>query len=145
MEKAYIISCFITFLIVFTQALLVLGKSKRIILARSWFLVSVFVSVMIWSFWGLSTSTDLNQALFYRYILDLGLIFFPVFHFRFMVIFLRVKEKYRKHLWGVFSLAVLLTLLNFIPFFRKTLYSFPGGFEYWPGLNIIYILSLSFL
>src|SRR6056297_1003172 len=145
MEKAYIISCFITFLIVFTQALLVLGKSKRIILARSWFLVSVFVSVMIWSFWGLSTSTDLNQALFYRYILDLGLIFFPVFHFRFMVIFLRVKEKYRKHLWGVFSLAVLLTLLNFIPFFRKTLYSFPGGFEYWPGLNIIYILALSFL
>ncbi len=145
MEEIYVIFCFVTFLIVFIQSFVVLVKSKHTSLARVWFLTSIFIGVLSWGLWGMITAEYYGQAVFYRYILNVGVIFSPLLYFKFMTLLLGV-EKEKEGLFRIFvSVAVLLLFLGFIPFFREPLYTFDHNFNYWTDLSIIYISCFVFL
>ena len=105
--------------------------------------VLYFLSVSFWSFgyffW--QVSTNYNSALFWSRVLMAGAIFIPIFYFHFIISFLNLVEKYKKILYGGYVLSFLFLLLDFTPYFVKTVEP-TLFFPFWPKPGIFYPLHL---
>ncbi len=145
MENVFAINCLVAFVVILVQAFAVLIKGKDTPIAKIWFLGSVLVAMLSWGLWGMITSDSYSQAIFYRYILNVGVIFSPIFFFKFITILLEIdREKDRQ--FRIFSIVgIFLLISGFFPFFRKSLYELDHGFNFWNDLSILYILCFVFL
>jgi len=101
--------------------------------------VLYFLSVAFWSFgyffWQISN--NYNSALFWSRVLMVGAIFIPIFYFHFIISFLNLIKKYQKVLYGGYILSFLFLILDFTPYFVKTVK--PAlFFPFWPKPGIFY-------
>lgn len=145
MNELYVISCFIAFVLIFVQAFFVISRNKKVQLSRNWFLFSIAAGIATWGLWGMVVSDNQNQMLFFRYVLDLGVIFLPVFYFNFISVLIGVREKYAEHIKVIYGVAGALIVFDFFPAARHQISGLEHSFNYWPSLSPIYILFLLFL
>ena len=108
------------------------------------------LSAAFWSFgyyfWQVSTKE--NSALFWSRFLMVGVIFIPIFYFHFIVTFLDLTEKYKKALYGGYSLSFLFLILDFTPYFVRNVEP-KLFFPFWPKPGIFFhhflLLFFSFM
>jgi len=108
------------------------------------------LSAAFWSFgyyfWQVSTKE--NSALFWSRFLMVGVIFIPIFYFHFIVTFLDLTEKYKKALYGGYSLSFLFLILDFTPYFVRNVEP-ELFFPFWPKPGIFFhhflLLFFSFM
>jgi len=141
MISYFAFSGLLNFIVSLFLGILVYLKGKKIFANKIFILDTL--SVALWSFgyffWQVSTNFD--SALFWSRVLMAGSIFIPLFYFHFILCFLDIIHKNRGILYISYVLAVFLSILNFTPYFVKTVEP-TLFFPFWPKPGIFYPLHL---
>lgn len=113
------------------------GGDRSSNINKNWFLFSFFVGLWGLGLFGVTWSTNQNQALLWQYLLDCSAIFIPASYFAFASELVKLNNL----LWRRVSyvLAVLLALFSFSQYF-KTGMDFVYGSFYWVKPGPYYII-----
>jgi signal transduction histidine kinase len=141
MISYFAFSGLLNFIVSLFLGILVYLKGRKIFANKIFVLDTL--SVALWSFgyffW--QVSTDFDSALFWSRVLMAGAIFIPLFYFHFILCFLDSIHKNQGILYVSYGLAIFLSILNFTPYFVKTVEP-TLFFPFWPKPGIFYPLHL---
>lgn len=129
--------------LVFGSLIFFRGRGGRIV--RSYFML--MLAIALWSFgmYMLCVAQSIKAALFWGRFLHIGASFVPVFYFHFVIKLLRLENKQKTLTQIGYILACIFALLNFTPYFIKSVsyklgLNFPDAGGLYP-LFVIYFLS----
>jgi signal transduction histidine kinase len=145
----FTISLMTTAVLSLSLGFLVYLRNRTGLINKTWFAVTISITVWAIGFIGVVMSNNAPAALRWQHVLDIGSVFIPATFFHFVAVLLErhknVKKRYLLEYRAVYIVAVAICLLIFSPLFKGGMvpvFTFP----YWinPGpLYFIYPLFFS--
>jgi signal transduction histidine kinase len=140
----FVLSCYFIAILSFLMGFFVFLKNKKSKLNQIWSSICFMTAVWSFSLARIVTASNVDEAVFWNWILYWSAIFIPILFFHFTLILISKEKKYRYYYYFFYFFSFLLL------FFVPTRYFVAGaspkaGFDYWldPGI-LFYVFTFEF-